>query len=119
MMGKPWRSTAAAFALVLLLSSQQPLAQAPADGVVALTGARLIDGTGRAPIDSATLVIDNGRVSAVGPGSAVAIPEGATRVALDGKTIVPGLVNAHGHVQVEQASTLPVRDDLLRRLRMY
>ena len=119
MMGKPWRSTAAAFALVLLLSPQQPLAQAPADGVVALTGARLIDGTGRAPIDSATLVIDNGRVSAVGPGSAVAIPEGAMRVALDGKTIVPGLVNAHGHVQVEQSSTLPVRDDLLRRLRMY
>src|SRR5690606_6925608 len=45
--------------------------------------------------------------------------EGATQVALDGKTVVPGFINAHGHVQVEQNSSLPVRDDLLRRLRMY
>lgn len=66
--------------------------------VRAFTGARLIDGTGGEPIANATLVVRDGRVVAVGPASAVAIPEGAERVALDGKTVMPGLINAHGHV---------------------
>ncbi len=87
--------------------------------VVAFTGARLIDGTGNAPIDDAVLLVENGQVAAVGPAGSVEIPASAERVSLDGKTVIPGLVNAHGHVQVEQDSTLPVRDDLLRRLQMY
>ena len=64
----------------------------------AFTGARLIDGTDRAPIDNATLVVRDGRVVAVGPAANVTIPAGAERIALAGKTIVPGLINAHGHV---------------------
>lgn len=99
--------------------SQAPRAQAPVAGVVALTGARVIDGTGRAPLDNATLLIENGRVSAVGAASGVPIPAGATRVNVAGKTIVPGFVNAHAHVQAERDTKLPIRDDLLRRLRLY
>jgi imidazolonepropionase-like amidohydrolase len=76
---------------------------------VALTGARVIDGTGAAPIDSATLLIENGRIAAVGPASAVSIPESAARVALTGKAIIPGLINSHGHVQAEPDSRLPLR----------
>ena len=104
--------------LTSLAASQQAFAQAGASAV-ALTGARLIDGSGSEPIENAVLVIENGRVAAVGPAQAVQIPDGATRVDVTGKTIVPGFVNAHGHVQVEQNGDLPVRDDLLRRLRMY
>ena len=114
------RLTAAAAAMLLAAAmSPQLLAQAPGAGITAFTGARLIDGTGSAPIENATLLVENGRVAAVGAGTAVRVPEGAERVELEGKTIVPGFVNAHGHVQVGQDSPLPVRDDLLRRLRMY
>lgn len=112
-------ASAAVFLLPILLPIDETSAQAPDGRVVAFTGARLIDGTGRAPIERAVLVVEDGRVSAVGPESAVGVPAGAERIDVSGKTIVPGLVNAHGHVQVEQDSTLPVRDDLLRRLRMY
>ena len=72
-------------------------AQAPAR-VTAFTGARVIDGTDRAPIANATLLIRDGRIAAVGPAANVTVPAGAERVALTGKTVIPGLVNAHGHV---------------------
>ncbi len=61
------------------LASPPSLAQAPAGGPVAFTNARIIDGTGRAPIERGTLVLTNGRVSAVGPTASVTIPAGAHR----------------------------------------
>ena len=100
-------------------SFQSPLAQqAPAGGTLALTGARVIDGTGAAPIQGATIVIADGRIQAVGPAASVAIPAGATRVDLAGKTVVPGLINAHGHLQADM-SKRPARDRLAGQLRMY
>jgi imidazolonepropionase-like amidohydrolase len=65
---------------------------------VAFTGARVIDGTDKAPIDNATILVRGGKVVSVGAASAVAIPAGAQRVPLAGKTVIPGIVNAHGHV---------------------
>jgi imidazolonepropionase-like amidohydrolase len=94
-------------------------AQSPAANVVALTNVRVIDGTGRAPIEKATLVISNGRVNSLGPAASAKIPAGATQVDLNGKTIMPGIVNAHGHVQVERGSRRPVRDELILGLRTY
>jgi len=91
-------------------------AQAPAAGVVALTGARVIDGTGAAAIEGATILVSDGRIQAVGRN--VAIPAGATRVDMAGKTIVPGLINAHGHLGAD-ASKRPSRDRLTAQLRMY
>jgi imidazolonepropionase-like amidohydrolase len=64
--------------------------------VKAFTGLRLIDGTDRAPIANATIVVRDGRIVAAGAGAAV--PPGALSVALTGKTVIPGLINAHGHV---------------------
>src|SRR5436189_3642107 len=87
-----------AAALALASSATLP-AQQPA-AVKAFTGARLIDGTDRAPVDNATIVVRDGRVVAAGAAGAagVAIPAGAERIPLAGKTVIPGLVNAHGHV---------------------
>src|SRR4051812_21044390 len=65
---------------------------------IAFTGARVIDGTDKPPIDNATILVRGGKVVAVGAASAVTIPAGTQRVALAGKTVIPGLVNAHGHV---------------------
>ncbi len=64
----------------------------------AFTDLRLFDGTGRPPVENATIVVQNGRVSEVGPSNTVTIPSGATVVSLEGRTVVPGLINAHGHV---------------------
>lgn len=102
------------------LATPPTAAQAPATGAaVAFTNARIIDGTGRAPIEKGTLVVGGGRVIAVGPAASTAIPAGAQRVDASGKTIVPGFINAHAHLNVERGATLPVRDDLIRRLKVY
>ena len=93
-----------------------PLAQAPT--TIALTGARVIDGTGRAPLEQATLVISNGRIQAVGAPDAVQIPAGAERVDVAGKTIMPGLINAHAHLD-DGDKSLPLYDQLLAQLRLY
>jgi len=97
-------------------SYDAPQAQAPAGGVVAFTGARVIDGTGAAPTEGATIVVSDGRIQAVGRN--VAVPAGATRVDMAGKTIMPGIINAHGHLQADM-SKRPARERLTAQLRMY
>jgi imidazolonepropionase-like amidohydrolase len=92
--------------LILLVPRTAPPSQT--DSVRAFTGLRLIDGTERAAVDNATLLVQNGRVVAAGPAASVAVPAGAERIALTGKTVIPGLINAHGHV-----------NDAARDLRVY
>jgi imidazolonepropionase-like amidohydrolase len=102
------------------LASPPPQAQTPATGAaVAFTNARIIDGTGRPAIERGTLVIGGGRVIAAGPAASTAIPAGAQRIDATGKTIVPGFINDHAHLNVDKGATLPVRDDLIRRLKTY
>ena len=95
------------------------LAQSPAPGTTAFTGARLIDGTGSAPVEPATIVITDGRITAVGPAASVSIPANAQRVDMSGKTILPGIVNAHGHLTVDGNTRLPYREHIIERLRAY
>ena len=121
MIKRATRLVAVLFAAALLLAhfSSQPLAQGPGGDLVALTGARLIDGTGRAPIQQATLLVRNGRIEAAGASADVQIPAGAVRVNVAGKTLMPGIINAHGHVEPSNTSTLPIRDQLVAQLRLY
>jgi imidazolonepropionase-like amidohydrolase len=83
--------------LVALLSLSASAA-AQSGSVKAITGVTLIDGTDKPPATNATLVVRDGRVVAAGPSSRVAVPANAERIALTGKTVIPGLINAHGHV---------------------
>ena len=83
----------AALLLVVLLAAPQ------ADPVVVLDNVRLVDGTGRPPIDAARIVIEGERVAAAGPLDAVAAPAGADRLDLSGRTVLPGLVDAHFHIE--------------------
>jgi imidazolonepropionase-like amidohydrolase len=91
---------------VLLAAAIVPAMGQPAQR--AFTGFTLIDGTDRGPIRNAVMVVRDGRIVAAGPASRVAIPAGAERVAIDGHTVIPGLINAHGHV-----------NDAARDLRVY
>ena len=61
-------------------------------------GARVIVGDGSTPIENATIVVESGRITAVGAASEVQAPAGAARVDLAGKTVMPALVNAHMHL---------------------
>jgi imidazolonepropionase-like amidohydrolase len=79
-------------------------------GVQAWSGARIIDGTGKPAIENATLIIRNGRISDVGKG--VKIPVGAERIDATGKTIIPGLINAHGHLNREDQLGIYLRDGI-------
>ena len=87
-----------ASAAIALLSVTAPAQQPSPSAITAYTGVRLIDGTDRPPLDNATIVVLDGRIASVGPGFDIALPVGVTRVSLAGKTVIPGLVNAHGHV---------------------
>src|SRR5436190_4118080 len=60
-------------------------------------GARLITGDGSAPIEDAAFLIEGNRITQVGRRGQVTAPAGATRVNLAGKTVIPGIVDAHGH----------------------
>ncbi|HSJ64897.1 MAG TPA: amidohydrolase family protein [Gemmatimonadaceae bacterium] len=66
--------------------------------VVALTHARVIDGTGAAPRENQTLLIRDGRISAMGSDGRVPVPDGAQVLDLAGKTVIPGLVMVHEHL---------------------
>ena len=86
-------------------------AQTPA-GITVFEGARVIVGDGRAPIENATFVIDGGRFTQVGRAGDVKVPAGAARVSLNGKTVIPALIDTHTHLSRERA---PLIDDLQRR----
>lgn len=66
--------------------------------VVALTNVRLIDGTGAAPREGQTLIVRDGRIAAMGPTANTPVPDGALRMDLAGKTMIPGLVMVHEHL---------------------
>jgi imidazolonepropionase-like amidohydrolase len=67
----------------------------PGEGAVAYIRANIWSGTGAAPLRDATLVVRDGRVESVSNNAA---PEGADTVDLEGAWVVPGFINAHGHV---------------------
>jgi imidazolonepropionase-like amidohydrolase len=108
------RATVTASALVVSLTSRST-----ADRVVAFTDARLIDGTERAAVENATIVVRGGRVVAVG--TDVTIPAGAERISLAGRTVIPGLINTHGHVgdTVGLEGGRYSADNVARDLRLY
>lgn len=65
---------------------------------LALIGATLIDGVSVAAIPDAVVIIENGRISAVGRRSQLSIPPAAERIDLTGLTILPGLIDSHVHI---------------------
>lgn len=67
-------------------------------GVTVLRAARLIDGTGRAPIADAVVVVTDERITAVGPASGVRVPAGAKVIDLGDATLLPGFIDAHTHL---------------------
>jgi imidazolonepropionase-like amidohydrolase len=78
-------------ALLLVLAVQQP-----ASPVTAIRAGTLIDGTGAAPVRNAVILVQDGRITAVG--ATVQVPAGATVIDLSGETVLPGFIDAHVHL---------------------
>src|SRR3954451_13159723 len=86
----------ASFAVAAMLA----FAQGPA-AVVVYEGGRLIIGDGRPPIENGAMIVEGGRIIAVGLKGAVAAPALAGHVDLLGKTVMPAMINAHVHIGYE------------------
>ncbi len=104
---------------------------APAPSQTALTnatvfeGALLITGDGSAPIENSAFMIQNDQFTAVGRKGEIAVPAGATRVNLTGKTVMPAKVDMHGHLGYENviegttAKENFTRENLIDHLERY
>ncbi|HEX5461467.1 MAG TPA: amidohydrolase family protein [Steroidobacteraceae bacterium] len=94
------RRRLAAWMAVLAIVAHSAAALA-ADGAVALVGATVIDGTGRAPVPNGVVVVDDGRFVAVGRAGEVAIPAGAKIIDASGDYVIPGLMDANVHLLLD------------------
>jgi imidazolonepropionase-like amidohydrolase len=95
-MMRTWMVACGVVALAAALSVQSVNSQSAAP-VVLYEGARLISGTGSVPIEQSAFLVERGTITKVGTKGTIAVPAGAGRVDLTGKTVMPALINAHGH----------------------
>jgi len=90
---------AACLAGLLALAPAITGAKYQAAGTIVFRGATVIDGTGRPPIMSASILVRGDRIAAVGPDAAVTVPPDARVIDARGRTIYPGLADLHVHLQ--------------------
>ena len=110
-----------AFLLLLIISivglAQEPnadrqqfiRAEAP---VVALTHVRVINGTGAAPLEDQTIVISEGKITAITPAASARVPPGAQILDLTGYTVLPGLVGMHDHMFFPMGGSPPMYSNM-------
>ena len=70
-----------------------------AENLLVVQGGRLIDGTGRPPIENSVIVIQANKFQAVGRSGEVSIPAGAEVIDVKGNTVLPGFIDGHGHLE--------------------
>ncbi len=114
--------TLLAGSLLVLWAACTPVPKAAAvdgEGLKAFAGARIVDGTGAGAVEGAGILVREGRIEAIGAN--VEIPEGVETVDLTGKFVVPGFINAHGHVGGVRGLELGhyTEDNLLDQLGLY
>jgi imidazolonepropionase-like amidohydrolase len=91
---------------------------------IVFEGARVISGDGTLPIENASIVVEGGKIARIGPADRIVVPEGAIRIELAGKTVMPAIISTHVHpgfqrgasYAVENYSREIVLDDLDRAL---
>lgn len=120
------RVAAAAGALLLAATAAacgQTEAPAPAGDVLVLRNFTLIDGTDRAPVSDAAMIVENGRVAWVGGAADLDAPDNARTEDLGGAYVMPGLINLHGHVgntiDMVQDRSFHTRASIEQDLRTY
>lgn len=79
-------------------------------GMIALTGARIITMKGDEVIDNGSVLIENNKIVSIGKAADVKVPEQAKVVDLNGKTIMPGMVDVHAHLRTSPDGISPQTD---------
>jgi imidazolonepropionase-like amidohydrolase len=79
--------------------------------VVALQHVRVIDGTGAAPREDQTVIIDHGKIAAAGPSAGIPAPAGAQTIDLAGHTVIPGIVGMHEHLFYNSGDGIPTYNE--------
>lgn len=80
-----------------LLTGNDPFVSVK-EPVIALVHVRIIDGTGAPAVEDQTVIIERGRIAAVGNASSISVPADARRMDLANHTVIPGLVGMHEHL---------------------
>ncbi len=94
--------------VLLLCSSLAPGLRAQ---VTVLKNVDLIDGTGTALKRGVSIIISGGKIRDIGPASQIKTPAGANVVDLSGKTVMPGIMNLHGHLATAKGLTAGPEND--------
>ncbi|HEY2250303.1 MAG TPA: amidohydrolase family protein, partial [Planctomycetaceae bacterium] len=92
-----------------LLAACEPSSLSAAQPV-AYVGARILTAAGKT-FDPGILIVQDGRIVAVGPQGEVVVPAGSTTVDAAGKVIIPGLVDTHSHLGVYSRPSVPANSD--------
>ena len=82
-------------------------AEARPTGSIALTGARIVTMRGDEVIENGTLLVEGDRIVAVGPTASITYPAGTRTIDVSGKTIIPGLIDAHWHGPMGAEQIIP------------
>jgi imidazolonepropionase-like amidohydrolase len=88
-----------ALAATVALLSALPPGQAAQTRPLVLDNVRVIDGTGAAPVERGRVVVEGDRIVAIGPPGEVPIPANAETLDLSGRTLIPGLIDLHFHIE--------------------
>ena len=102
--------SALALASLAILSARAAHSATTAPGAVAITGAKIVTLGPQGTIENGTVLIEGGRIRAVGRN--VAIPKGARRIDAAGKVVTPGLFDSLSHLGVVEVSAVDETNDV-------
>jgi len=102
--GSTPKTTATSSDINLILKTDVPT------GIVALKGARIISMKGDEVIEDGTILTDGNKITAIGKTSEVNLPANAKVIDLQGKTIMPGIVDVHAHLRTSPDGISPQND---------
>ncbi|PYQ62316.1 MAG: amidohydrolase, partial [Acidobacteria bacterium] len=102
--------------LILLLAALAFAAPAapPPPAPLLLTGARVLDPSGDRLLDGRDVLIENGRIAAIGAAGTLQAPAGVRRIDLQGLTLIPGLIEMHSHLLLHPYDETPWDDQVLK-----
>jgi imidazolonepropionase-like amidohydrolase len=124
-MNPGWLGGCAAFVscLVLAAFNSTPQSMQGQAGATLYEGARLVTGDGGAAIEDSAFLVENARFTQIGRRGAVQPPPGVAKVDLTGKTVIPGLVDAHSHIgymkDLTSGAMNYTRDNILDHMRRF
>jgi len=104
-------------------SKDEKASTAQASDVTFFSGARVIPGDGSPALENASFIVENGKFTSIGKKEDVKPPKGAARVDLEGRTVMPVLVNLHGHAGLNTGASFNpknyTRESVLADLNRY